>query len=75
MSVEVVPVGAEGSKDPVTPVGALPRLNVTAAVKLVRAIVTVVAPMRTQPEHGVIVAFVSDNEGHLIEVVEMLPKS
>ena len=38
-------MGAEGSKDPVTPVGALPRLNVTAAVKLVRAIVTVVVPL------------------------------
>ena len=35
---------------------------------------TVVAPARKQPEHGVIVAFVTDNEGHLIEVVEMLPQ-
>src|SRR2546428_5930825 len=35
-----VPVGAAGSNDPVTPVGALPRLNVTAAVKLVRVMVT-----------------------------------
>ena len=33
---------------------------------------TVVAPARKQPEHGVLVAFVNDNEGHLIEVVEML---
>jgi predicted enzyme related to lactoylglutathione lyase len=35
---------------------------------------TVVAPARKQLEHGVTVAFVSDNEGHLIEVVEMLPQ-
>jgi lactoylglutathione lyase len=35
---------------------------------------TVVVPARSQPEHGVIVAFVNDNEGHLIEVVEMLPQ-
>ena len=34
---------------------------------------TLVAPAREQPEHGVKVAFVADNEGHLIEVVEMLP--
>src|SRR4051794_10349468 len=36
---------------------------------------TVVAPVRKQPEHGVLVAFVNDNEGHLIEVVEMLQQS
>ena len=35
---------------------------------------TVVAPARNQPEHGVSVAFVSDNEGHLIEVVQLLPQ-
>jgi lactoylglutathione lyase len=35
---------------------------------------TVIVPPRTQPEHGIIVAFVNDNEGHLIEVVEMLPQ-
>ena len=35
---------------------------------------TVVAPARKQLEHGVTVAFVTDNEGHLIEVVEMLPQ-
>jgi lactoylglutathione lyase len=35
---------------------------------------TVMVPPRKQPEHGIIVAFVNDNEGHLIEVVEMLPK-
>jgi predicted enzyme related to lactoylglutathione lyase len=34
---------------------------------------TVVAPARKEPDHGVLVAFVTDNEGHLIEVVEMLP--
>ena len=28
-----------------------------------------------QPEHGVKVAFVTDNEGHLIEIVEPSPKS
>jgi predicted enzyme related to lactoylglutathione lyase len=33
---------------------------------------SVVAPAREQPEHNVRVAFVNDNEGHLIEVVEML---
>lgn len=36
---------------------------------------TVVAPARKQPEHGVTVAFVNDREGHLIEVVELLPKA
>jgi predicted enzyme related to lactoylglutathione lyase len=35
---------------------------------------TVMAPPREEPEHGIIVAFVKDNEGHLIEVVEMLPR-
>jgi catechol 2,3-dioxygenase-like lactoylglutathione lyase family enzyme len=29
-------------------------------------------PIRSQPEHGVKVAFVTDVEGHLIEVVELL---
>jgi catechol 2,3-dioxygenase-like lactoylglutathione lyase family enzyme len=33
---------------------------------------TVVQDIVTQPEHGVKVAFVTDIEGHLIEVVEML---
>jgi len=37
-------VGAAGLNDPVTPVGALPRLKVTASVKLVRVMVTVVVP-------------------------------
>lgn len=32
----------------------------------------VVQPMQAMPEHGVKVAFVRDNEGHLIEVVELL---
>jgi predicted enzyme related to lactoylglutathione lyase len=35
---------------------------------------SVLVPPRKQPEHGIIVAFVRDIEGHLIEVVEMLPK-
>src|SRR5256712_10001537 len=34
-----------GSNDPVTPAGAVPRLNVTAPVKLVRVIVTVSKPV------------------------------
>ena len=38
-------MGAVGLNAPVTPVGALPRLRVTAAVKLVRLIVTVVLPL------------------------------
>ena len=38
-------MGAAGLNDPVTPVGALPRLSVTAPVKFVRAIVTVVVPV------------------------------
>ena len=38
-------MGAAGSNAPVTPVGALPRLKVTAPVKLVRAMVTVVVPV------------------------------
>ena len=45
VSAELVPVGATGSNDPVTPVGVLPRLNVTAAVKFVRVIVTVAFPV------------------------------
>jgi len=36
---------------------------------------TVTAPPRKMPEHGITVAFVNDNEGHLIEVVEMLPRT
>jgi predicted enzyme related to lactoylglutathione lyase len=32
----------------------------------------IVQAMRDMPEHGVKVAFVRDNEGHLIEVVQML---
>jgi lactoylglutathione lyase len=35
---------------------------------------TVTAPPRKMHEHGIIVAFVNDNEGHLIEAVEMLPR-
>ena len=46
MSVELVPVGAAGLKDPVTPAGALPKLNVTAPVKFVRVRVTVVFPVK-----------------------------
>lgn len=34
---------------------------------------TIVAPIREMPEHGVRVAFVADIEGHLLEVVEVLP--
>ena len=45
MRVELVPVGPAGSNDPVTPAGALPRLNVTAPVKFVRVIVTVSKPV------------------------------
>ncbi len=33
---------------------------------------TVVSPVETQPEYGVKAAFVTDCEGHLIEVVELL---
>jgi lactoylglutathione lyase len=36
---------------------------------------TVTAPPRKMPEHGITVAFVNDNEGHLIEAVERLPGS
>ena len=56
MSVELVPVGAAGLNDPVTPLGALPKLNVTAPVKFVRVIVTVavpVAPCSTVSSAGV----------------------
>ena len=45
MSVELVPVGAAGLNDPVTPAGALPRLSVTAPVKFVRVMVTVDVPV------------------------------
>ena len=45
MSVELVPVGAAGLNDPVTPLDALPKLNVTAPVKFVRVIVTVAVPI------------------------------
>ena len=45
VSVALVPVGAAGLNDPVTPVGAPPRLSVTASVKLVRVMVTVVLPV------------------------------
>jgi len=34
----------------------------------------VVQPADARPEHGVNVAFVADNEGHLIEVVELLSR-
>ncbi|WP_380879287.1 hypothetical protein ACFB49_21410 [Sphingomonas sp. DBB INV C78] len=34
---------------------------------------TLVREVHAQPEHGVKVAFVTDVEGHLIEVVELLP--
>ena len=49
MSVELVPVGAAGLNEPVTPAGALPRLKVTAPVKFVRVIVTVVLPVAPCP--------------------------
>ena len=52
VSVELVPVGAAGLKTPVTPVGVLPRLKVTASVKLVRVMVTAVgalAPRAKKP--------------------------
>src|SRR5213592_3090622 len=45
VSVKLVPVGAAGLNDPVTPAGALPRLNVTAPVKFVRVMVTVVGAL------------------------------
>ena len=38
-------MGAVGLNDPVTPDGALPKLNVTAPVKFVRVMVTVVVPV------------------------------
>ena len=59
VSTEVVPVGAAGSNDPVTPAGALPRLNVTAPVKLVRVILTFAVPV--MPWTTVSAAGVSDN--------------
>ena len=49
MTVELVPVGAAGLNDPVTPVGALPKLSVTAPVKFVRVMVTVVLPVAPWP--------------------------
>lgn len=33
---------------------------------------SLVEPVKDMPEHGVRVGFVADNEGHLIEVVELL---
>lgn len=33
----------------------------------------VVDPIRVMPEHGIKVAFATDLEGHLIEIVELLP--
>ena len=42
-------MGAAGLNDPVTPAGALPRLSVTAPVKLVRVIVTVEVPVAPWP--------------------------
>ena len=33
---------------------------------------SLVDPIRELPEHGVRVGFVADNEGHLVEVVELL---
>jgi hypothetical protein len=47
--VELVPVGAAGLNDPVTPAGALPKLKVTAPVKLVRVMVTVALPLAPCP--------------------------
>src|SRR5437660_6041222 len=49
VSVELVPVGAAGLNDPVTPVGAPPRLKVTAPAKLVRVMVTVELPVAPCP--------------------------
>ena len=45
MSVALVPVVADGLNDLTTPTGAPPRLSVTAPVKLVRLISTVVLPV------------------------------
>ena len=45
VSVELVPGGAVGLNDPATPVGAPPKLKVTAPVKFVRVMVTVVLPV------------------------------
>src|SRR5690349_7676951 len=45
VSVELVPVGADGMKEPVTPLGAPARLSVTAPVKLVRVRRTVVGAL------------------------------
>ena len=42
-------MGAAGLNEPVTPAGALPRLKVTAPVKFVRVIVTVVLPVAPCP--------------------------
>jgi predicted enzyme related to lactoylglutathione lyase len=47
--------------------------DVTAFVQRVRdAGGTIVQDIKDMPEHGVRVAFVTDVEGHLIEVVELL---
>src|SRR5437899_10908524 len=42
VSVELVPVGAAGLNDPVTPAGAVPRLRVTGPGKRVGEVMTVV---------------------------------
>jgi len=58
VSVELFPVGALGLNDLMVPTGASPRLNVTAPVKLVRPMATVVLPL--SPRTIVNVAGVSD---------------
>jgi len=45
VSVELLPVGADGLKEPVTPLGAPARLSVTAPVKFVRVRRTVVGTL------------------------------
>ena len=42
-------MGAAGSNEPVTPAGALPKLNVTPPPKFVRVMVTVVVPLAPCP--------------------------
>ena len=58
VSVELFPVGAPGLNGLMVPTGAPPRLNVTAPVKLVRLMATVVLPL--SPRTMVSVAGVSD---------------
>ena len=56
--------------------GVIPRFVTDDVAAVVERAVTaggdVVQEPRAQPEHGVIVAFVTDTDGRLIEVVELL---